>query len=210
MKETVGGSSLLFKLGGVLGKKFGREHRFFVASPREGIKAMSTVIPGFEQFMVNAHRQGLTFAIFKGKQNISEGELANNTTDKTICIIPMIIGSKRAGMLQTIIGVVIVAVASYFTFGAGGPAAAAAVGMTGSVGTMAMVGASLLIGGVMQMLSPQPKGLSMRDGPDNKPSYAFGGAVNTTMQGNPVGILYGKREIGGAVISAGIFTEDQQ
>lgn len=49
----------------------------------------------------------------------------------------------------------------------------------------------------------------MRQDPDNKPSYAFGGPVNTTAQGNPVPIGYGQREIGGAVISAGIYTEDE-
>ncbi|MCE1424815.1 tail assembly protein, partial [Enterobacter hormaechei] len=46
--------------------------------------------------------------------------------------------------------------------------------------------------------------------PDNKPSYAFGGPVNTTASGNPVPLLYGQREIGGAIISAGIYAEDQQ
>lgn len=40
--------------------------------------------------------------------------------------------------------------------------------------------------------------------------YAFGGVTNTTAQGNPVPLLYGKRRIGGAIISAGIYVEDQQ
>jgi len=33
--------------------------------------------------------------------------------------------------------------------------------------------------------------------------------VNTIAQGNPAGILYGRRRIGGAIISAGIYVEDQ-
>ncbi|MEW3668182.1 tail assembly protein, partial [Pseudomonas aeruginosa] len=33
--------------------------------------------------------------------------------------------------------------------------------------------------------------------------------VNTIAQGHPVGVLYGKRRIGGAVISAGIYAEDR-
>ncbi|HHJ4498639.1 TPA: tail assembly protein, partial [Escherichia coli] len=33
---------------------------------------------------------------------------------------------------------------------------------------------------------------------------------NTTASGNPVPLLYGQREIGGAIISAGIYAEDQQ
>ena len=49
----------------------------------------------------------------------------------------------------------------------------------------------------------------MRQDADNKPSYAFGGPVNSTAMGNVVGVLFGEREIGGAVISAGIVAEDQ-
>ena len=44
---------------------------------------------------------------------------------------------------------------------------------------------SMAVGGVVQMLSPQVSGLRMRQEPDNKPSYAFGGPVNTTASGNP-------------------------
>ncbi|CVB40428.1 Phage-related protein%2C tail component [Serratia marcescens] len=68
----------------------------------------------------------------------------------------------------------------------------------------------MMLGGVVQMLSPMQGGLASRQDPDNKPSYAFGGPVNTIAQGNPVPILYGKRRIGGAIISAGIYAEDQQ
>lgn len=76
-------------------------------------------------------------------------------------------------------------------------------------GAMAMMGASMALGGVIQMLSPQQSGLAMRQSPDNKPSYAFGSPVNTTGQGNPVQWCFGKRRNGGAVISAGIYAEDQ-
>ena len=45
---------------------------------------------------------------------------------------------------------------------------------------------------------------------DNRASYAFGGVTNTAAQGYPVPLLYGRRRIGGAIISAGIYVEDQQ
>ena len=73
---------------------------------------------------------------------------------------------------------------------------------------MVSAGIGMMAGGIYQMLSPQPKGLQGRDDPDNKPSYAFGGSVNTLAMGNPVALLYGEREIGGAIISAGIVAED--
>ncbi len=196
----------VIRLYGVLGAKFGRVHRLAIDSPREAIKALSVLYDGFEQYLANAHLKGLEFAVFKGKRNITEDELHLGTCED-IRIVPVVKGSKRGGFFQTVIGVALIAAATYFTGGLG-----AAFSASGWAGAAAMTGASMAIGGVMQMLSPQPSGLSMRQDSDNKPSYAFGGAVNTTAQGNPVPLLYGlgRREIGGAIISAGIYTEDQQ
>ncbi|MNJ74494.1 Bacteriophage lambda tail assembly protein I [compost metagenome] len=71
------------------------------------------------------------------------------------------------------------------------------------------LGASLALGGVIQMLSPQAKGLSQSAAPENLPSYAFGSAKNTTASGNPVPICIGKRRWGGAIISASIEAQDK-
>lgn len=70
-------------------------------------------------------------------------------------------------------------------------------------------GASILANSVVQMLGPQSKGLKGHETPENVPSYAFGGPVNTVAQGHPVGVPYGKCRIGGAVISADIYTKDR-
>ncbi|HGM9963780.1 TPA: tail assembly protein [Providencia stuartii] len=195
------------RLYGVLGAKFGREHKLDIDSPREAIKALSVLYDGFEQFLANAHLKGLEFAVFKGKRNISEDELHLDTTED-IRIAPIIKGSKRGGFFQTILGVAMIGAAAFLSGGLS--VAFTAAGTWG--GALAMGGAAMALGGVVQMLSPQPRGLSMRQDADNKPSYAFGGAVNTTAQGNPVPLFYGldRREIGGAIISAGIYTEDQQ
>jgi predicted phage tail protein len=40
-------------------------------------------------------------------------------------------------------------------------------------------------------------------------SYAFNGPVNMQAQGNPVPVAYGETWTGSAVISGGIFSEDQ-
>lgn len=195
------------RLYGVLGAKFGREHKLDIDSPSEAIKALSVLYDGFEQFLANAHLKGLEFAVFKGKRNIAEDELHLDTTEE-IRIAPVIKGSKRGGFFQTILGVAMIGAAMML-----GPAGWAAFGAGGFAGgALAMGGAAMALGGVVQMLSPQPRGLSVRQDADNKPSYAFGGVVNTTAQGNPVPLLYGldRREVGGAIISAGIYTEDQQ
>ncbi|EGT4367387.1 tail assembly protein [Cronobacter sakazakii] len=191
------------RLYGALGARFGREHRLVIASPAEACRALSVIIPGFEQYMQTAHLRGLRFAVFRGKKNIGQDELKHNSGEEDIRIAPVIAGSKRGGVLQTILGAVLVV----------GALALGPVGIGAIAGSTAMsiglMGGSMMIGGVVQMLSPQPGGLASRQAPDNAPSYAFGGPVNTTAMGNPVGLLYGEREIGGAIVSAGIYTNDQ-
>ncbi|ELQ6039683.1 tail assembly protein [Cronobacter sakazakii] len=191
------------RLYGALGARFGRVHRLVIASPAEACRALSVIRPGFEQYMQTAHLRGLRFAVFRGKKNIGQDELKHNSGEEDIRIAPVIAGSKRGGVLQTILGAVLVV----------GALALGPVGIGAIAGSTAMsiglMGGSMMIGGVVQMLSPQPGGLASRQDPDNAPSYAFGGPVNTTAMGNPVGLLYGEREIGGAIVSAGIYTNDQ-
>lgn len=188
-------------LSGVLGKTFGKIHYRLISTVHEAGQALSATIPGFEKFMNNSKDNGLTFAVFKGKKNIKEDELGFPVNGDVIQITPVVIGSKKAGLLQTILGAVIIvasAIGSYFV--PSNPVSAFGY----------KVGAAMLLGGVVQMLSPQPGGLARKESPDNKASYAFGGVTNTASQGYPVGLLYGKRRIGGAIISAGIYVEDQQ
>ncbi|PHM24788.1 tail assembly protein [Xenorhabdus innexi] len=184
------------RLYGTLGTQFGREYRLAVSSPQEAIRALSVLLDGFEQYLLTARERGLTFAVFIGQRNIQQDELAF-AGNGDIRIAPVIIGSKKAGVLQTILGAVMV-VAGAFLW-------ATPFGLP-----MVMSGVGMMLGGVVQMLSPMPGGLARREDPDNKPSYAFGGPVNSIAQGNPVPIGYGKRRIGGAIISAGIYAEDQQ
>ncbi|MDE1480408.1 tail assembly protein [Xenorhabdus bovienii] len=184
------------RLSGVLIPQFGREYKLAVSSPIEAIRALSVIIDGFEKFLLTAKERGLTFAVFIGKRNISRDEL-ELSGEGDIRIVPVIIGSKKAGIFQTILGAVMV-VAGVFAW------------LTPYGVPLVMSGASMMLGGVVQMLSPMPGGLARREDPDNKPSYAFGGPVNSIAQGNPVPIGYGKRRIGGAIISAGIYAEDQQ
>lgn len=188
-------------LSGSLAALFGRAHRLVIDTPAEACRALSVTIPGFEAFMQNAHLKGLRFAVFKGRHNITKEELKHNSGDEVIRIVPVIAGSKRAGVLQTIIGAVLVVA---------GVVASFIPGAQGAAPFLFKLGAAMIIGGVVQMLSPQAKGLSTRQDPDNMPSYAFGGPVNTVAMGNPVGVAYGLRERGGAIISAGIYTDDYQ
>lgn len=191
------------KLSGPLIRLFGREHQRVISTPREVFRALSVTLPGFEKYMNTSKARGQTFAIFVDKKNITEDDLDFPSGGQTIRIVPVIMGSKRAGVLQTILGAVLVVVGvlgstigKAWGGGVWGPAAW-------------KIGAAMMVGGVAQMLSPQPSGLASKQSADNRASYAFGGVTNTAAQGYPVPLLYGRRRIGGAIISAGIYVEEQ-
>ncbi len=191
------------ELSGPLGKRFGKIHHRLISCTHEAGEALAKTIPGFEKFMISSEERGLTYAVFKGDKNIGVDDLGFPVTGEVIRIVPVIIGSKKAGALQTILGAVLVVVGVIVGYVSGGTLSAVGYGA-------AKFGAAMMLGGVVQMLSPQPAGLARKESPDNKVSYAFGGVTNTASQGYPVGLLWGKRRIGGAIISAGIYVEDQQ
>ncbi|MCX4067319.1 tail assembly protein [Pseudomonas sp. S1Bt30] len=176
-------------------RQFGKSFRLAVKSPAEAIKALCVQIPGFERFLSNAKSRGLEFAVFRDKRNISEKELAYHGAGD-IRIAPVVVGSKRGGILQTIVGAILIVVGVVF---AATPFGTPLIG----------AGIGLVAGGVIQMLSPQASGLKTSAAPENTPGYAFGSAKNTTASGNPVPLCYGKRRVGGAIISAAIYAEDQ-
>lgn len=188
------------KLYGVLRKHFGREYELDVDSTRDAIHALCNMVPGFEKFLATGEERGLVFTVFSGDRNLSSTDLDLKGSDAgDIRIAPIIQGSKQSGLFTTILGVVLI-VAGYFTFG------------TTSAYGVAMIagGAAMAASGVVQMLSPTPKTGSLdRNEDGNNPSYGFGGAVTTIAQGNPYPVLYGEREIGGAVESGGIYTQDR-
>ena len=194
------------ELGGVLGKTFGRVHHRLISTTHEASRALAATVEGFEKFMISSQRRGLTYAVFRGKKNISEDDLNYPVKEEVIRIVPIVIGSKKAGVLQTILGAVLVVVGAIGMFTPWGQALGGAT--WGSYAMQAGVG--LMAGGIIQMLSPQAAGLASKQDAANRASYAFGGVTNTAAQGYPVPLLYGKRRIGGAIISAGIYVEDQQ
>ena len=184
-------------LHGILAKKFGKSFRLSVDSTKEAMRALCVQLAGFEAFMMNAHKQGLRFAVFHDKHNVGENELEMSHTAKIIRVVPVVEGSKKEGVLETVIGAVLV-VAGVVVTGMGfAPAGAALIG----------AGIGLMVGGISQMLMPKVDAQdNNQDG--NKANKGFGGAVTTVAQGNPVPILYGEREIGGFIMSASQLPED--
>lgn len=211
------------KLYGILGQKFGREFKLDVANTREAMRALSVQIAGFEHFMLHAHEQGLRFAVFlksknssnkRGKKrpavydhetkrlitgdNIGEEQLDMNTEADTIHIVPRVMGAGgNNGILQLVLGAILIAAS--FIPGIGQAAQVALIG----------AGAGMAMGGVASMLMPKIDNTQDQNQDGNRANKGFGGAVTTVAQGNPVPILYGQREVGGFIVSAGQYPEDQ-
>lgn len=199
MSETI----KRIKLSGSLGRRFGVFHQMAVDSYPEAIRALSSQIEGFKDFMQSEIGSRMKFAV------MVDGKMVNHRNEKTwqcakeIRIIPVPSGSKSGGLFGIVLGAVIMATA-FFT----GGASLAAMGAFAS--SAFMMGGAMVLGGVMQMISPQVGGAKMEvQSAENTPSYAFGGAVNTTAAGYPIPLPYGLRTNGGAIFSAGSYAEDK-
>jgi len=195
------------RLYGWLGAEFGRVHRLAVRNTAEAVRALCVVLPGFEKALADSEARGVRYACFLGKRNIGTDDLHQPCGDDAIRIAPVPAGAKNGGLFQVVLGAALIVASFYFPPAAG----FAALGTQGAIVAPMMLGmgVSLAMGGVAQLLSPQQRGLSTRDSPDNGASYNFNGPVNTSAQGIPVPVLYGRMIVGSAVISAGIYAEDQ-
>jgi predicted phage tail protein len=190
-------------LSGSLAKAFGREHfkKLETGTAREAFSALKHTVEGFELFMRDSVRRGLRFAIFRNRENVGEGEFSLSGTTE-LRIVPIISGSKNGGLFQAVLGVVLIiagVVVTGMSFGSAAPVGAALIG----------TGIGMAIGGVVQMLTPAPKTPNQQEqaGTENKPSYLFNGAFNSTQQGLPVPVVYGKMLVGSSVVSIGTWSE---
>lgn len=177
------------RLYGKLGNEFGRVHHLAVKNAAEAVRALCVLYKGFEQRILE-YNGG--WAIFYGKENMKLEELTYPSGGDDIRIAPVPAGAKSGGIFAVVVGAALIATGVF-----------APVGATIAAGAMAF-GAAMVVGGLMMMLSPQPKGPDSMDGVENKSSYSFNGPVNTVAQNNPVPLLYGQLTVGGAVISGGV------
>lgn len=192
-------------LYGHLGKRFGRRHRYDVRTPAEAVRALCATLNGFRAYMIEHSRPG--YRVLVGREPRTLQTLAY-PADGAIKIVPVTAGAGN-GFGQIILGAALIGF-GVLTGGASLTLSAAwSAGGLAFLGYLATnIGVSLVLGGVAQMLAPQPKMQGPADRPENKPSYAFDGPVNTLAQGNPVPVCYGRLIVGSQVISAGIAAEE--
>lgn len=195
------------RLSGELGRKFGKYHRMDVKSPAEAIRALCANFAGFERFVCDSENRGIGYRVLAQRENALD-RLHGLTPAGVISICPVMIGSKKSGLMTIAIGVALIA-ASFFLPGVGFLGAAGTVlGSISLSGIAFSIGASLFLSGISQMLTKTPKVGKVEKGGAAE-NYYFNGAINTQTQGGPVPVGYGRLIVGGAVVSAGMFAEER-
>lgn len=213
------------KVYGALREQLGQSRFEFVAdTPSQALKALLVNFSGLEKWLLDSGKRGVAYRVTVGKQRVHNDDVSGLflpwSEQEVFSITPVLMGSGR-GFGQVMLGVGLVALAivagpaagGFMGLGAGlgGAAqagAALSMGLISGVAASAigMVGLSLILGGVAQMISPVPKppGLREQDDAVRLESNAFSGIVNTTRQGVAVPIAYGRVFVGSVILSAGL------
>ena len=166
----------------------------------EAIRALATQLPAFRQKLSDGWYQVRIAGRDAGENELSarlNEPLANGAV---IHIVPRLAGAKRGGVFQAVLGAALIAVAWWNP--AGWLGAAALSGMYAA-------GASMVLGGVAQMLAPKARmpGVSATD--NGKQNTYFSSLENMVAQGNALPVLYGEMRVGSRVISQEISTADE-
>ena len=190
------------KLYGRLAKFVGqRVFEADVASAAEAVRFLLVNFPQLEKHMADQH-----YRVSVGEYDLTLEELHDPAGQQEIRIVPVLAGAGGS-VGRIIIGALLV-VGAFFTGGA-------TIGLLGLAAPVAVstvlagIGATLVLGGVAQLLTPTPKinaPGTPQDNNDPRKSYSFSGIQQTSRQGVPVPIVYGETIVGSVVISAGIDT----
>ena len=194
------------KLYGQLAKFIGkRVLEADVATAAEAVRMLVANFPGLEKHMADQH-----YRVTVGTYDLALDEIHDPAGQQDIMIVPVMAGAGAVGRILA--GIAIVAL----SFGIGALASAGVtlggIGGIGTIGTAFVgIGASLILGGVAQLLSPVPT-VPQGAGSDNDPrkTFNFSGIQQTSRQGVPVPCVYGLTLVGSVVISAGVDTVQVQ
>lgn len=186
-------------LHGYLGQRYGRKFDFAVSSVAEALRLLRANFKGFAADVIR-HRPGFVVKV-DGKAIGDLDRLREAHLNPVIHIVPAVSGAGgKSGGAAMIIAAAVIAIAAYTGYI---PA--------DYVGAAYNISLNLAISGVSQLMFSSPSVAT--DSPEELTgetklaSYAFNGAVNTTSQGNPVPVLYGRLRVGSQVVSAGIYTQ---
>lgn len=161
-----------------------------VRDPAEAIRALSMQLTGFREAIRNGNWHVFRGPIEKGNDLDEDGlSLALGSADE-VHIMAAAQGAGH-GIFQII-----------------GGAALFAAGAFLAQPELMYAGGALAFGGVSQMLIKSPSAhYGSRTSPAQRPSFIFNGATNTSTEGLPVPLIYGRMRVGSVVVSAGLSAE---
>lgn len=179
-------------LEGPMGAKFGREWELDINSPREALCMIDANKPGVFKWIRENLKKYERYQIICEYDNgvveaLSEDDYKERRVAKVIRFVPLLQGAgQNGGIIQTILGIVLIVYGAY----------------SGNYQLVAL-GVGLLIGGVAAMLAPHPKKEEIQkdEQVNGLASYYFDGPANTTGQGSPVQLVYGRILVGSHTIS---------
>jgi predicted phage tail protein len=156
-----------------------------ISTAAEAVRFLVANFEGLEQHMADKHYRVITHT------SLAADELHDITNVEAIKIVPVIEGSGAVGRILA--GIALIAISFFVPFVAP---------------ILFGLGASLVLGGVAQLITPVPRvGQGENSTSDIKKSYNFSGIQQTSRAGTPVPLVYGKTLVGSVVISAGIGNE---
>lgn len=197
------------RLHGDLGKVVGENWKLAVSSVSEAVRAIETLSQRkLYRYLAENDKTGIRYQVLlngrsfqsekplsiEDKESIKNSELVIPQKNlKTIDIVPVLEGADgNTGLL--IAGILLIIVGIIFAF---------IPGTQGLAGYAIVAGIGLLAAGVVGLLSKPPEFDDFREiQGGGRPSYLFNGPQNTTREGGPVPVGYGRMLIGSQVISA--------
>ena len=195
------------KVYGALRKRLGQcRFEFDVATPAQAIKALCVNFPGLEKWLIDSEQDGVGYRVAIGREKVTEENVAPLLmpfSDREVFSITPVVAGAGRGAGQIFAGLGIIA-ASVFIPGLG-------LGLSGALVTkVGLFGGALLLGGIAQAISPQPELNSTLDESVQLESFTFSNVVNTSRQGMPCPIAYGRVFVGSAVLSSGLDVDQVQ
>ena len=202
------------RLVGEAGRKFGRKFQLAIKTPAEGLRALMLQIPGLREYLLESGDKGVAWKVITdyAQDGIDEEQLLWPISERLV-LAPVPVG--RGGVGKIVAGVALVAFA-VITAGAGLiPGLGLGFGASTAIGIGA-IGASMIFGGVAELLTPTPKMPNVPKFGGSSPtagrsevqqlnSFTFDKSNANTVQGDVVPVLYGERIIGALpVLSFGL------
>ena len=189
-------------------KQFGEKFELDCQDTAEVLRALMTQIKGLRQVLQNGFYKVRIGSQCIDSRYLEKGLYYRLKAGMTVHITPAVKGAKRAGVFNLVVGAVLVAASWY----AGGAAGWGYLGATGyGMATMGtMIGVSMMLSGVSQMLTKQPSMGGVGSEAEKKSSTSFNGLQNMAAQGQPIPLAYGRILVGSMIISQGIEVFDAE